>query len=217
MSKNTPEELFDAWAIQGIDEEFALGSDTSRQFLLHNLPTVESFLELGCSNGWVLREVMSKRQELKLGVGIDISSRMIYKAKNWFLLPELVAKKIDFVATDLLTYTPNKHFDVVYSFAVLYYVIPMENLKDSLPKWLKPGGTFIAGTDYYLENAAVCSHWPDMMNIEMDRLRSRDEWKDFFAFLGLQDIRQITLFYPSESNSKGGDQGSLFTIGTYRK
>jgi trans-aconitate methyltransferase len=98
--------------------------------------------------------------QCKRAVGIDISPRMIWKAEHCWPVPS----NTSFFACDLMEYNASSPFDIVFSFAVLYYIIPMETMKTKLDNWLKPGGMFVAGTDYYIENEE-CHCWSDMMAI----------------------------------------------------
>ena len=111
--------------------------------------------------GWGVRFVTDKHPQCQKAVGVDISPRMIWKAEHCWPVP----KNTSFVACDLLDYNPPTTFDIVYSFAVIYYIVPMEKIKEKLTSWLKPGGMFVAGTDYYTENTD-CHGWSEMMAVE---------------------------------------------------
>ena len=67
--------------------------------------------------------------------GIDISPRMIWKAEHWWEIP----KQANFLATEMQNFQPTEKFDVVFSFAVIYYAVPMETLQNKISQWLKPG------------------------------------------------------------------------------
>ena len=64
---------------------------------------------------------------------------MISKA-NWITFNDQeVPKVVHFQNSDLLSFSPESRFDVVFSFAVLYYVTPMEAMIPKIQHWLKPG------------------------------------------------------------------------------
>jgi len=53
--------------------------------------------------------------------------------------------------------------------------------------WLKPGGKFISGLDYYEEN--INSHtWPTSLNTDMTLL-SMQKWGDLLKNCGLKNIK----------------------------
>jgi len=144
-------------------------------------------------------------KKCSLAIGVDISSRMIGKAQYWYKQPE----NVRFFCSDLLNFEWEEQFDIVFSFACLYYVCPISKMKDNIKKWLKPGGLFIAGLDYYQENCKS-HHWPSMLNVEMD-LKSKEQYKQLFARdFELKDVQQVVLDYP---NQQPDEVGSLFTFG----
>jgi len=203
--------VFDSWAIQGLDEEMELGNETCKTFLSKHLPSylpndTFRFLEIGCGNGWVLRQLASKYPNATF-VGIDISARMTWKASNWWDKP----KNVEFHCSEFLNYNIDlqHQFDIVFSYASLYYIVPMERIKEKIHQWLRQGGHFIAGTDFWLENKS-CHGWPIMMDLEMD-LRSQADWKSIFTkHIELENVEQMILRY---THQKIDDEGSLFTSG----
>tara|TARA_X000000368_G_scaffold281749_1_gene223622 strand:- start:389 stop:670 length:282 start_codon:yes stop_codon:yes gene_type:complete len=69
----------------------------------------------------------------------------------------------------------------------LYYLKePVKMLKDFFNYWLNPGGLFIAGIDYYLENEDSHS-WPEKLNVHMTKL-SINDWKKGMLDAGFKDV-----------------------------
>src|SRR5690349_4499054 len=107
--------------------------------------------------GWAVRYVAeffgSRCVE---AVGIDVSPRFIWKATNWFSNPQNVKVPkhsfvfsiptvLQFIHTNLISLKSETKFDVVFSFACLYYIVPVESMKEKIREWVKPGGQFAAG------------------------------------------------------------------------
>lgn len=140
-------------------------------------------------------------------VGIDVSSQMIRKGKIAFA--KETPENVELIHTDLMEFCPKEQFDIVFSFATLYYVIPMERVKDKLKDWLKPEGVFCMGVDYFTENIR-CHHWSSMLNIEMD-MRSIGGWEHLFINdYNLKDVKQEMIEY---ANEQPGEVGTLFLTG----
>jgi SAM-dependent methyltransferase len=258
--RNRLQDVFDGWAIQCLDEEHAVGAETSHKFIERipelvregrrrsDVPGPEgnekgpkdfefSALELGCGSGEALRRIGSLEGCVR-AEGVDISPRMLWKGRYYFE-DQTPATVRYHRACDLLQFSPRHSIgpdelrveetesptaengaagnmpwmrcDVVYSFATLYYICPLERLSaEKIREWVLPGGAFIAGTDFFLENEAHCGHWANMLNLDMD-LRSKEDWKTVFSkVLQLEGVQQISMEY---SQSTEPDMGSLFTYG----
>jgi len=107
---------------------------------------------------------------------------------------------------ELLDYLPEEKFDVVFSMAALYYIVPMELISKKIHQWVKPGGLFIAGTDCRTENTR-CHQWPHMLSVNMD-IRSIKEWESLFSqAFRLTNVSQIEIPNPDQ------DSPTLFTWG----
>ena len=94
---------FDTWAINNRDESMAAGHYPSVMAMLDlikkhsfimNKPF--SFIDLGCGNGWVIREILKDNNCTK-GFGIDGSKNMIKKLKNitWGYLNNMILKIVN--------------------------------------------------------------------------------------------------------------------------
>ncbi|MEJ2637588.1 MAG: class I SAM-dependent methyltransferase, partial [Calditrichia bacterium] len=115
-------EVFNQWAKSGRDKGMELGHQFA---VLEALKKVEfkaehAFLDIGCGNGWLVREVAS-RQKYSLGIGIDASREMVKKAREMTALDN-----IQFICTDILSWNTDFRFDTIVSMEAFYYVKPME-------------------------------------------------------------------------------------------
>ena len=77
--------LFNKWVDLGKDEgmekNHAIPVKEMIDFILYNREKKFSFLDLGCGNGWVVREI-AKNPLCYRAVGIDGSENMISKANS---------------------------------------------------------------------------------------------------------------------------------------
>lgn len=199
-------ELFDVWAKRGKSE---LMEKEHRKTVTKFLRTVSfkkpfSFLDVGCGNGWVVREI-AKLRNCKWAVGIDKSENMIENA-----LAKKKSSKEEYVKTDLESWKYTGKFDYIFSMESLYYSVPMEPALRKVYKLLKRGGQFFCGTDFYSENK-ITRRWKDQMKIPMD-LRSKKEWKEVFESMGFQTkLKQVR--DPQNPKQWKRELGTLFVIG----
>lgn len=217
--------VFDDWAKSGKSEQMEQGhrapvvdflrSKLQKQYGCNNV----SFLDVGCGNGWVVREFLNICPSCTRAVGIDKSAEMIKKAKQ-----KKVDSREEYYCTDIfeLEVSPGEKFDYVFSMEFLYYCVPMEPALKRIWSFLLDGkelgekdhqarGIFFCGTDYYLENKE--SHgWPSNLGVKMD-LRSKNEWKNMFESCGFGNV---SMFQVSDQNSKEDWKrklGTLFIVG----
>jgi trans-aconitate methyltransferase len=139
-----------------------------------------SFLDLGCGNGWVARNV-SKNSLCAKAVGIDGAEQMIINAKK-------TGGQVDYILADINSYTPPMRFDLIHSMEVLYYLDdPASKVKNLCDHWLEEQGRLIIGIDHYYEN--LDSHsWEEKVGTPMLMLKEA-EWLDIFNESGLGDIK----------------------------
>ena len=183
MKKNAID-IFSDWAESGKDRGMELGHSKAVEMMLEDLlskqKTPFDLIDAGCGNGWVIRKI-KKNQLNKVAIGVDGASNMIKKAI------EQDPKGIYYLA-DLLKWSPRKKVDFVHSMEVLYYFKePKSLLSHIINTWLKPGGKFISGLDYYKEN--IDSHsWPISLNTEMTLL-SMEKWGALLKNCGFKNIK----------------------------
>jgi 2-polyprenyl-3-methyl-5-hydroxy-6-metoxy-1,4-benzoquinol methylase len=182
-----PTEIFGKWAEEGKDVGMEKGHATSVKDMLNfalqeraNIGNNFSFLDLGCGNGWVARNV-SKNSLCTKAVGIDGAEQMIINAKK-------TVGQVDYILADINSYTSPMRFDLIHSMEVLYYLDdPASKVKGLCDHWLEEQGRLIIGIDHYYEN--LDSHsWEEKVGTPMLMLKEA-EWLDIFNESGLGDIK----------------------------
>tara|TARA_B100000686_G_C16636527_1_gene887614 strand:- start:566 stop:1195 length:630 start_codon:yes stop_codon:yes gene_type:complete len=181
-----PTELFGEWAEKGRD----VGMEKA-----HAMPVKEmlnycfkerarigksfSFLDLGCGNGWVVRNVASNSL-CKKAVGIDGAKQMIANA-------ELKGGSAAYILADINSLSPLEKYDVIHSMEVLYYLDdPLRLVQRISDSWLNNNGRLIVGIDHYYENRDSHS-WQEKLGIKMLMLKEI-EWIKIFENSGLNEI-----------------------------
>jgi len=169
---------FDKWAQNGRAElmEIEHGKNVLKFLKTVSFDKPFTFLDIGCGNGWVVREIARKRK-CKKAIGIDKSKKMIIESKK-----KIESKKEEFFHTDIESMKYKGKFDFIFSMESLYYADSIEIALEKIFKMLKPGGKFFCGTDFYSDNKAT-ARWAGIMKIQM-HLHSKKEWKVFFQNAG---------------------------------
>ncbi len=177
---NGVKKTFDKWAQNGRAElmENEHGNNVSEFLQKISFDKPFTFLDVGCGNGWVVRNI-AKGNNCKKSIGIDISKKMIIQAKK-----KLDNKKEEFFHTDVELWDYKGKFDFIFSMESLYYADSIEIALEKIYKLLKPGGQFFCGTDFYTENKST-ARWANIMKIQM-HLHSEKEWRQFFKNVGFQ-------------------------------
>ena len=139
-----------------------------------------SFLDLGCGNGWVARNV-AKNALCANAVGLDGADQMIVNAKK-------TEGQVEYILADINSYISPMKFDLIHSMEVLYYLEdPASKVKSLCDHWLEKQGRLIIGIDHYYEN--LDSHsWEDKVGTPMLMLKEA-EWLDIINESGLGDIK----------------------------
>ena len=179
-------EVFGQWLEEGKDIGMQNGHTISVQnmtdFALQERVDIGknfSFLDLGCGNGWVVRQI-AKHNLCNKSVGIDGAEQMIKAAISR-------GGDEEYFTADINTFHSLKKYDLVHSMEVLYYLEnPTDVINNIAKSWLNDGGRFIAGIDLYYEN--IDSHsWQEKVGTPMLMLKE-SEWIDIFKMSGLQNI-----------------------------
>ena len=181
--RRTPIEVFSEWAEKGKDIGMENGHDASvnnmLDFATKNLKKY-SFIDAGCGNGWVVRNV-SNFPHCSKAIGIDGSLKMIKKAKK-------LDKFNDYICEDLNNWMPKNKVDLVHSMEVFYYFKNPDRLINHVySNWLKNNSRLIIGIDYYFENT-VSHSWPDDCGVSIMKLFSENEWRGFFKKAGFKKV-----------------------------
>ena len=199
-------QTFDEWAQNGRDElmEREHGKNVMKFLKSVSFENQFSFLDIGCGNGWVIREIVNE-ERCKKAVGIDKSKKMINQANK-----KKTSNKEKFIHTDIQSWDYHGKFDFIFSMESLYYVDSIKDALNKIFRLLKPGGQFFCGTDFYTDNKAT-TKWADIMKIQM-HLHSKQEWKKFFKDAGFETkTRQIKDLKGNKKWKR--EMGTLFIIG----
>ncbi len=197
---------FDEWAQNGRAElmEEEHGGNVSKFLESISFDRPFTFLDVGCGNGWAVREI-AKEGNCKKSIGVDKSKKMIMQAKK-----KIKSKKEEYIHADIELMKNREKFDFIFSMESLYYVNSIEIALEKIYKLLKPGGQFFCGTDFYKDNKAT-ARWADMMKIQM-HLHSKKEWKEFFENAGF-DVKTKNIKDLKNKKKWKREYGTLFIIG----
>tara|TARA_E500000331_G_scaffold176542_1_gene170260 strand:- start:574 stop:1182 length:609 start_codon:yes stop_codon:yes gene_type:complete len=179
----SPIKVFSNWVISGKDEGMEKGHSPAVKNMLEYSTkklTDYSFIDAGCGNGWVVRNIGSDPKCNK-AIGVDGSSNMIEKAQKLDI-------KNEYHCNELMSWRPNKKVDIVHSMEVFYYFEnPDKLIKHIYNDWLIKGGRLIMGIDYYKEN--VPSHtWQEDCNISTMKMFEKKDWIGFFKTAGFKKL-----------------------------
>ena len=180
-------DIFGEWAEQGKDvgmeNTHATPVNEMIDFALEeraNIGKNFSFLDLGCGNGWVVRDVANN---ILCGqsVGIDGARQMIANAESR-------GGDTKYILADINSFDSDDQYDVIHSMEVLYYLDdPSETVKKITDSWLSNNGRLIVGVDHYYENADSHS-WQEEVGTRMLMLKE-SEWIDIFETAGLNEVQ----------------------------
>ena len=181
--KRTPTVVFGEWAELGRDEVMAKGHQQAVDHMLKvafNNRKSFSFLDAGCGNGWVVRQV-AKLPQCVSAVGVDGAQQMIDKAQSY-------DSKNHYACADITTWKPNSPVDIVLSMEVVYYLkTPLTFLVNVYNSWLSKDGLLVLGLDFYKENT-ISHSWPEDCGVSIMHLFSERDWVDLFRKAGFREI-----------------------------
>ena len=179
-------DVFGKWAEEGKDigmeKTHAASVNEMIDFALEertNIGKSFSFLDLGCGNGWVVRNVL-KNELCDFAVGIDGAKQMIANAKKRGGNAKYIYKDINF-------FDSSDKYDLIHSMEVLYYLDdPTEIIKRISDSWLNDDGRLIVGIDHYYENTDSHS-WQEKVGTRMLMLKE-SEWVNIFETAGFNQV-----------------------------
>ena len=179
-------DVFGEWAEKGKDigmeKGHATAVDEMVTFALKERKKIGknfSFLDLGCGNGWVVRNV-SNDSLCNRAVGIDGAKQMIANAESRGGVTEYIFANIN-------SFSSPEKYDVIHSMEVLYYLEdPLNIIKKISDSWLNDGGRLIVGLDHYYENKDSHS-WEEDVGTPMLMLKAK-EWVRIFEMAGLEEV-----------------------------
>ena len=104
-----------------------------------------SFLDLGCGNGWVVRDIAKNTLGNK-AVGIDGAEQMIKAAV-------LRGGDEEYFTADINNFDSPIKYDLIHSMEVLYYLKnPADVVSNIAKSWLNDNGRVIVGIELYDEH-----------------------------------------------------------------
>jgi SAM-dependent methyltransferase len=139
----------------------------------------KNMLDLGCGYGWHC--IYAKQQGAKNVVGIDLSQKMIEKAKE-------ISNGLDIdyqqMAIEDIDFEPDT-FDIVLSSLAFHYLKDLQTVFQKINKTLKKGGNFVFSMehpvftareeqDWHRDNNDNLLHWP------VDNYQNEGERKAIF-------------------------------------
>jgi len=134
----------------------------------------ETVLDLGCGNGWAVRELAKLLPDGK-ACGVDISDKMIAEARE----KSANAANLEFyvASADELPFASNSvhHILSVESF---YYYPELEPVVNELYRILAPGGKIWCLVDLYKENKYSMT-WPEQLDVPVHAL-GEPEYREIF-------------------------------------
>ena len=180
-------DIFGEWAEQGKDvgmeNTHAMPVKEMIDFALEEREKIGknfSFLDLGCGNGWVVRDVANNIL-CDQSVGIDGARQMIANAESR-------GGDTKYILADINSFDSDDQYDVIHSMEVLYYLDdPSETVKKITDSWLSNNGRLIVGVDHYYENSDSHS-WQEEVGTRMLMLKE-SEWIDIFETAGLNEVQ----------------------------
>ena len=198
-------DVFGEWAETGKDKGMAEGHAVSVDEMISfalkerfHIGKNFSFLDLGCGNGWVVRNV-TKNVLCERAVGVDGAKQMIANAKS-------AGGNAKYILTDINSFNSDEKYDVIHSMEVLYYLNdPSEIVQKISEFWLNEGGRLIVGIDLYYENTDSHS-WQEKVGTPMLMLKE-SEWVKIFEIAGLREVDSW------RSNVNGEWPGTLVLTG----
>jgi SAM-dependent methyltransferase len=110
-------------------------------------------LDLGCGFGWHCR--YAREQHARLVIGVDISEKMIMRARESTDDPAIEYRRIAIEDIDF----PAREFDVVLSSLALHYVEHVDTVCRKVHHSLVPGGTFVFSVEHPIFTALAAQDW----------------------------------------------------------
>ena len=172
---------FDQWSDTGRAESMARGHHSMTVQCLDqwSFSHDDVVLDIGCGNGWAVREMCSRGSGL--GIGVDISPKMIERAQSMS-----VGEEQYYIASAAMLPFQDEHVDVILSVESLYYY---EDPASALKEWFrvaKKGARLGILIDLFTENDG--SHaWVEALSIPV-HLLSIAQYREMLLEAGWDNI-----------------------------
>lgn len=203
MGQRKATDVFHEWAEKGKDigmeKGHAASVDVMLNLLLDNVSMPFSAVDIGCGNGWVVRQ-LSSHEHCTHASGVDGAVAMIEKANG-------IDPNGSYHHGQLPDWKPEQPVDLVHSMECLYYLHdPLNFLQIIHDDWMRAEGKLVIGMDHYEENPA--SHdWPKSLNVHMTTL-SIQAWLQGMRDAGFENVSAI------QTGAKEDWAGTLVLSGT---
>ncbi|MBO0471579.1 class I SAM-dependent methyltransferase [Enterococcus sp. DIV0242_7C1] len=113
----------------------------------------KTVLDLGCGYGWHCRYAVDQGAEKV--IGIDLSEKMINKAKEMTTSPKITYQLMGMEEIEGL----NEHFDIIISSLALHYVRSFDDIAKKVKQCLNPDGNFIFSAEHPIFTAQGAEDW----------------------------------------------------------
>lgn len=193
MSHEELRDEFNRWADAGRGERMARGHRAAavQGIELLGIEPGHHVLDLGCGIGWAVR-LMAARCPAGLAVGVDVSDRMIERARAAEENPANV--RFEVAGAERLPFDDGA-FDRALSVESLYYYDDIPAALAEAARVVKPGGRLAVLVDFYAENVES-HHWADEIAVPMKLLSTRD-YQGLLSAAGFGRTEARRLFDPS--------------------
>jgi arsenite methyltransferase len=177
--------IFDSWAKEGTGPHMEEAHEYAGKKVLDRITIGydQSFIDLGCGNGWATRYVAAKVPTIGLCVGLDMSPEFIKEARA--LSAGKYPTKFLVAPIEEVPFGESS-FHYAFSMEALYYAPDVAVALKSIWRVLKAGGTFHLVIDFFKEHPASES-WQKYTPVKMAYL-SQDEWVALFKAAGFSDV-----------------------------
>ena len=155
-------------------KDYAKNSHNQLQWAKELIPKLklkenEALLDIGCGDGKITVE-LAKNLPKGRAVGIDSSAQMIQLAQNNF--PKQNYPNLDFQLIDARKLAFKNEFDVVFSNAVLHWIVDQKPVLQGVRRSLKPGGRLLFQMGGKGNAQTIISLLSDLL--------AENPWKQFF-------------------------------------
>ena len=177
---------FDEWAQNNRAESMANGhSNVTVQMLdTLNLQSISIAIDVGCGNGWLVRELLTRG--VKTGIGLDISPKMIAVAKQSSRFGD---RERYVVGNGETIEIPTATVDCITNIESLYYYPKPEQALKEWARIAKSGAQLAIMMDLYVENPATHT-WIDALEVPV-HLFSMTELKELLERNGWSKIEMV--------------------------
>lgn len=177
---------FDEWAQNNRAESMANGHwDVTVQMLdAMDISGLSSVLDVGCGNGWLVRELL--KRGVNSGTGLDISPEMIAVANQ---ASQFGARENYLVGNGESIDLPDASIDCITNIESLYYYPKPEAALKEWARITRPGGQLAMMMDLYEENPAT-HNWIEALDVSV-RLFSMKELQILLESNGWMDVKLV--------------------------